>query len=96
MNATYAGSLVGQTFPTTPAPQTQAQIVIGKFGGEAKVAKLLHCARSTVYRWNYTRAEGGTNGMVPARALRRLLIIGPRLTPPVVITPADLYSSAGR
>lgn len=86
-----------QSTPMSPVPvlpaerKTQAQVVIEKFGGEANVAKLLHVARSTVYRWNYARADGGTDGMVPTRALRRLLAMGPKLTPPVIILPADLY-----
>ena len=78
------------TAPTTKQ-RTQAQIVIEKFGGAAKLAALLHCEESTVYRWTYARANGGTDGLIPGKQLRRVLELA-RLTG-VTITAQDLYPS---
>lgn len=73
------------------ATQTQADKVIGKFGSACRLAKLLGCEDSTVYRWTYPRANGGSDGMVPPKALRKILELASKQVPPIVITPTDLY-----
>ncbi len=71
--------------------KTQAQIVIGKFGGACRLAKLLRVSDSTVFRWTYPAAHGGTDGLIPVKALRRVLELAAAQQPPIVITAADLY-----
>lgn len=73
-------------------PLTQAEVVIGKFGSAHKLAKLLGCEESTVYRWTYPRANGGTDGIIPGRSLRRVLELAK--SSGIAITPHDLYPSA--
>jgi DNA-binding transcriptional regulator YdaS (Cro superfamily) len=75
------------------SPRTQAQVVIGKFGSACKLAKLLGVRDSTVYRWTYARANGGTDGIIPGAALRRVLELARQQVPPIVITAQDLYPS---
>lgn len=75
------------------AGPTQAAIVIGKFGGACRLAKLLKCADSTVFRWMYAKADGGTDGIIPGKQLRRILDLAPKQVPPVSILAADLYPS---
>lgn len=71
---------------------TQAEIVISKFGKAGRLAKLLRVDRATVCRWTYPRANGGTDGMIPPKALRRVLELARSLN--INITPADLYPAA--
>lgn len=63
---------------------TQAQKVIGKFGGVPRVATALDCDPSGIYKWTYTKEEGGTDGLIPSSALPRVLkaaeILGIELT----------------
>lgn len=77
--------------PIATPPSSQAAIVIGKFGTACRLAKLLKCSDSTVYRWDYPKSHGGSDGMIPAKALRKILELAALQVPPVVITPADLY-----
>lgn len=72
---------------------TQASVVIGKFGTACKLAKLLGVRDSTVYRWTYARANGGTDGIIPGPALRQVLQVAAACNPPILITPQDLYPS---
>ncbi len=49
---------------------TQAERIIEKFGGAARLTKILSSVghplpRSTVYRWLYPRSQGGTGGIIP-------------------------------
>lgn len=71
--------------------RTQADVVVRKFGGANRLAKLLGVEPSTVYRWTYAKADGGTDGVIPGRRLRQVLALAPLQHPPVVITAADLY-----
>ena len=79
--------------PSAPqsAQPTQAETVLAKFGGACRLAKLLGCSDSTVFRWTYPRANGGTDGIVPGKALRKVLAIAAARG--VVITAQDLYPS---
>lgn len=81
MNATQPGATV----------TTQADRVIAKFGSACKLAKLLKVCDSTVYRWTYPAANGGTDGMIPVKALRKVLAAAKRAG--IVITAQDLYQS---
>ena len=82
-----------QTIEKPSARQrTQAEVVIEKFGGACKLAKLLGVADSTVFRWNYPRSQGGTDGIIPGKSLRKVLAAAKLAG--VVITSQDLYPSA--
>lgn len=52
--------------------QTQAQRIIAKFGGPYRLAKLIGCQPSTVYRWTYDRPRG-TGGLIPADSMTDVL-----------------------
>jgi hypothetical protein len=52
---------------------TPAELVIGKFGGHARVAEILGVDVSRVHRWTYPKERGGTGGFIPQRHQTRLL-----------------------
>lgn len=51
--------------------------IIKKLGGAYKVADLLGCHHSRVYRWTYPPERGGTGGSIPANQFRKLLAVAP-------------------
>jgi hypothetical protein len=51
----------------------QASKVIAKFGGVQRLAALLKRDPSGIYRWEQTRLEGGTDGIIPASAMPSVL-----------------------
>jgi len=53
------------------ATYNQAQKIIARFGGEAKLAKLIGVSRITVYRWGYARPIG-TGGLVPTIQIEKI------------------------
>lgn len=53
----------------------QARRVIDKFGSEYKLAKLIEAAPSTIYRWTYEIADGGTGGLIPLKWHDKILRI---------------------
>lgn len=52
---------------------TSAGRVIAKCGGAAIVAEMVGRHISTIYKWTWSEAQGGTGGFVPAK-LQPLLI----------------------
>lgn len=74
------------------APLAPATTIIEKFGGYARVAELLNCDVSRVYRWTYPVENGGTGGTVPAKQQAPLLEAAKRTG--VNLTPADFFASA--
>jgi len=50
-----------------------AAAIIGKLGGEAKVADPTGTALTAPYRWQREKARGGTGGLVPQAHHRSLL-----------------------
>jgi hypothetical protein len=50
-----------------------ARSIIGKLGGAAAVALLCGTALSAPYRWQSSRARGGTGGLIPQRHHRVLI-----------------------
>lgn len=52
---------------------SQANRVIKKFGGPYRLAELLDCAPSTIYRWTYPRPRG-TGGLIPSSMLPEVLL----------------------
>lgn len=53
--------------------QTTADHVIAKCGGFKRVSEWLGLDLSTVYRFTYTRKNGGTGGVIPAQYQTTLL-----------------------
>lgn len=49
----------------------QATKIIARFGGEARLAKLLNLNRITVYRWNYVRPYG-RDGLIPTPQVEKI------------------------
>lgn len=52
---------------------TPAQNIIDKLGGAQAVADLLDLNVTSVHRWTYPKAKGGTGGHVPSRHQSALL-----------------------
>lgn len=50
-----------------------ARSIIEKLGGEAQVSFITGTAYTAPYRWQATRAKGGTGGVIPQRHHRRLI-----------------------
>jgi DNA-binding transcriptional regulator YdaS (Cro superfamily) len=49
----------------------QAQKIIQRFGGEAKLAKLIGISRISVYRWQYKRPIGA-DGLIPTANIEKI------------------------
>lgn len=51
---------------------TQARKIIDALGGAQKTAELLGYTPATVYRWTYPKSRGGTDGLLPSAAVRKI------------------------
>ena len=51
----------------------QAQKIIDKFGGVPRLAVALGCDVSAIYKWNYPKEKGGTDGLVPSSTMPEVL-----------------------
>lgn len=49
----------------------QAAKVVARFGGEAKLARLIGVSRITVYRWQYQRPYG-SDGLIPSPQIAKI------------------------
>lgn len=54
-------------------PATQAEHVIARFGGPIELAAAIGYTAAAVYKWTYPRHKGGCHGLIPTRALDRIL-----------------------
>jgi hypothetical protein len=81
------------TLESRSEPLTQAERIIAKFGGPATLAKLIGRNPASVYRWTYSRAIGGTDGLIPSSALR--LVLDAARKEGIFITSDDLYPGRG-
>lgn len=52
-----------------------AEAIIRKCGGHRKVAEWLGIDVSNVYRFEYSKARGGTDGLIPSQHQVRLLAV---------------------
>lgn len=63
----------------------QAEKIIAKFGGPAKMAAALECDVSAIYKWTYSKEKGGTDGLIPSSSMPVVLnaadVLGIELTP---------------
>jgi hypothetical protein len=50
-----------------------ARSIIERLGGEAAVSKITGTAYTAPYRWQHSKAKGGTGGLIPQR-YHRLII----------------------
>lgn len=53
--------------------RSQAERVIAKFNGHSALAAAIGIDRTTVYKWTYPIAKGGTDGIIPGPALRKIM-----------------------
>lgn len=66
----------------------QAEKIIAKFGGPAKIAAALECDVSAVYKWTYPKDKGGTDGLIPSSSMPIVLHAADVMG--IDITPQDL------
>ena len=52
----------------------QAQKIVARFGGEAKLAALIKISRISVYRWQYRRPYG-SDGLIPTAQIEKIRAI---------------------
>lgn len=50
-----------------------ASQIVQKLGGEVVVSSITKTALTAPYRWQYPKAKGGTDGLIPQRYHRTLL-----------------------
>lgn len=55
------------------------------------VASLLGLNRSSVLRWGYPEARGGTGGRIPSKHQMQLMALAPQLG--VCLQPSDFFAS---
>jgi hypothetical protein len=100
-NIVFMDGLCG---PRTPEEKMsyiypQAEGIIRKFGGAGKLAKVLiamnpedpnfHWNRSSILRWTYPKAVGGTGGEIPTQALKT--VVKAARFAGIVLTLEDLF-----
>lgn len=56
-------------------PVSQAERVIARFGGPLETAKAIQYSLAAVYKWNAPRSRHGCHGLIPTRALERLMTV---------------------
>lgn len=56
-------------------PVTQADHVIRLFGGSQNLAAIIGYTNAGVCKWRYPRHKGGSGGLIPTRALDRILAL---------------------
>lgn len=52
----------------------QAAKIVARFGGEAKLARLIGVSRISVYRWQYRRPYG-SDGLIPTAQIEKIRAI---------------------
>lgn len=70
--------------------ETPAAQVIEKCGGHRQVAQWLGLHLSQVYRFTYSRKQGGTNGLIPSRHIKKLL--SRAAAAGIELEPADFFT----
>jgi hypothetical protein len=69
-----------------------AKHVIEKCGGPEKVAEMLGCHVTRVYRWTYPAERGGTGGIIPSKRQGALLVAARARG--IDLSPADFFPRA--
>lgn len=65
------------------------QRIVDAFGGQSAMARALGLRQSHVWGWL-------SAGYVPSRRIPEVIMAAARLSPPVVLTPADFFADAVR
>lgn len=65
-------------FDDDAAPKTQAERVFAKFGGARGLMRALHAVGRpynpvSLYRWNYSKARRGSEGLIPTASMADVL-----------------------
>lgn len=68
--------------------KTAAQRVVDAFGGASRLSNLTGIDKSSVYRWTYPKAKGGTEGAIPHANHGRILAVA--LRNKIKLTRSDL------
>jgi hypothetical protein len=74
--------------------KTQAEKIIGKFGGFKAIFTALEAAGhktdlAAIYRWTYSKSQpGGTGGFIPSSAMQGVIVAA--RNEGIVLTPEDL------
>ena len=81
-----------------PPAITQAGRIFEKFGGARGLMRALAAIGkpknpATCFKWTYSRAKGGTGGVIPSSALPDVLMAARHEG--ILITPDDLYKGDG-
>lgn len=76
-------------FQSSVNQDTPAFRVIQKCGGFAATARIVGKSESWVYRWTYSKDNGGTGGSIPAGAQNALLEAAGRGE--IDVHPADFF-----
>lgn len=71
---------------------TQAERIIAKCGGISVVSEMTGVNHTRVYRWQITKARGGTGGLIPSRYHQTILDAAKARG--VDLTPADFFPAA--
>ncbi len=74
------------------APATQAERVSAKFGGPLELSRAIGYTYAAVCKWNYRKEKGGCNGLIPTRAMDRILSVARMFG--VLLTADDLQPGA--
>lgn len=84
---------------TPKVPKSQAERVYAKFGGARQLFNALgkladdtgnethRRDRVAIYRWNMTKAQGGTDGYIPAKVMPSIKLAARREG--ILLTPED-------
>lgn len=67
---------------------TQADRIIARFGGVKHLARAINYSQAAVYKWNRPQYKGGSDGLVPTRALERIMTVARMFG--VLLTEEDL------
>lgn len=57
------------------SPLTPAELVVRRFGGTRRLARLMGRHASTISRWTLPKDRGGTGGLIPSGEQRALLAL---------------------
>lgn len=66
--------------------------IIAKCGGPQAVAEMLGVDLTTVHKWKYSRAKGGTDGRIPTSRQHELLKRAQKAG--IKLSPEDFFASA--
>lgn len=54
---------------------SQAERIIARFGGPIELAAAIQYSLPAIYKWNHPRSKHGCHGLIPTRALERIITV---------------------